>query len=328
VTERPLPDPLTEEQITAANYADAKTAVVEEIIARARAGAGTATSGRRFGAQGMVSPLREAIVKRPGPAFAGAFDDPANGFLHPVDIDEARRQHDALCQILGDLGVTVHELDAETTGPDLVYTFDAALVTERGAILLRPGKPTRRDEPQALAEWFAAHEIPIVASIESPGTVEGGDTLWLRPGLFCIGRSLRTNGAGAEQLAAIVGGDVRIFDVPYANGPGECLHLLSLISPVDEQAAVVHLPMLPAGMYELLRDLDFDLIPVPPEEMPTLGCNVLAVRPGVVIIAQGNPTTQRALEARGFEVHTFPATEIGVNGGGGPTCLTRPILRG
>jgi N-dimethylarginine dimethylaminohydrolase len=281
----------------------------------------------RFGAQSMVSPLREVLVKRPGPAFARAFEDSTHGFLHHVDIDEAQRQHDALCQILLDLGVTVHELDAEIASPDLVYTFDPALVTERGAILLRPGKPTRRDEPQALGQWFAAHDIPIAGVIEPLGTVEGGDTFWLQPDLFCIGRSLRTNRPGAEQLAELVGGEVRIFDVPYANGPGECLHLLSLISPLTEQAAAVHLPLLPAGLYELLHDFDFDLIPVPPEEMPTLGCNVLAVRPGVLVAAEGNPLTRRALEGRGFEVHTFPATEIGINGGGGPTCLTLPILR-
>jgi dimethylargininase len=291
-----------------------------------------ATSERRvgaksFGAQSMVSPLRDVLVKRPGPAFARAFGDPAHGFLHPVDIGEARRQHDALRQILIDLGVVVHELEAETDSPDLVYTFDPALVTERGAVLLRPGKPTRREEPQALGGWFAAHEVPIAGAIEPPGTVEGGDTLWLRPDLFCIGRSLRTNSPGAEQLAALVGGEVHIFDVPFANGPGECLHLLSLISPVTERAAVVHLPMLPSGLYELLRDLDFDLIPVPPQEMPTLGCNVLSVRAGLLIMAAGNPITQQALEGRGFEVRTFKADEIGVNGGGGPTCLTRPVLR-
>jgi dimethylargininase len=292
-----------------------------------------ATSERRFGVQGfgaqsMVSSLRDVLVKRPGTAFARAFDDPAHGFLHPVDIGEARRQHDALCQILIDLGVAVHELEAETDSPDLVYTFDPALVTERGAVLLRPGKPTRRREPQALARWFAARGVPIAGAIEPPGTVEGGDTLWLRPDLVCIGRSLRTNGAGAQQLAALVGGEVRTFDVPFANGPGECLHLLSLISPVTERAAVVHLPMLPSGLYELLRDLDFDLIPVPQQEMPTLGCNVLSVRPGVLIMAEGNPITQHALERRGFEVRTFKADEIGINGGGGPTCLTRPVLRG
>ncbi len=129
------------------------------------------------------------------------------------------------------------------------------------------------------------------------------------------------------QLAELVGGEVRIFDVPYASGPGECLHLLSVISPVSDDLAVVYLPLLPAGLYELLGDLGIRLVPVPPEEFLTLGCNVLAVRPGVVVMAEGNPVTQRALLDRGCEVHTYAATEIGVNGSGGPTCLTRPILR-
>ena len=289
---------------------------------------GDGTSGpRRFGAESMVAPLREVLVKRPGPVFGRAFDDPAHGYLHPVDLDQARRQHDELCGILAGLGVLVEELGAESHSPDLVYTFDPALVTERGAIILRPGKPNRQGEETWLEKWFAENGVPVAGRIEAPGTAEGGDTFWLRPGLFCIGRSLRTNRAGAVQLITLVGGEVQVFDVPYGRGPEECLHLLSVISPVAERLAVVFLPLLPAGLYELLRELDFDVVPVPEVEFPTLGCNILAVRPGVLVAAEGNPATRRALEAQGCEVHTFPATEIGVNGGGGPTCLTRPVLR-
>lgn len=284
-------------------------------------------SSRTFGAQSMIAPLREALVKRPGEAFGRAFADPAHGFLRPVDLPRAQREHDGLRALLERLGVVVHELGVETESPDLVYTFDPALVTDRGAVLLRSGKPNRRGEEAALEGFFAKRGIPILGRIEAPGTVDGGDTFWLRRDLFCIGRSLRTNRAGAEQLAAIVGGDVRFFDVPYANGPGECLHLLSLISPVDDDLAVVFLPQLPSGLYELLGDLGVRMIAVPAEEMPSLGCNVLAVRPRVVIMAAGNPRTEAALRENGCEVHTFEAGEVGVNGGGGPTCLTRPLLR-
>lgn len=284
-------------------------------------------NSRRFGAQSMTEPLREVVVKRPGPAFERAFADPAHGFLRPVDLPRAQREHDALRALLERLGVTVHELGAETASPDLVYTFDPALVTDCGAVLLRSGKANRRGEEEALASFFLARGIPILGRVEAPGTADGGDTFWLRPDLLCVGRSLRTNRAGAEQLAAILGGDVRVFDVPYGNGPGECLHLLSLISPVADDLAVAFLPQLPSGLYELLGDLGVRLVPVPAEEVPTLGCNVLAVRPRVVVMAEGNPRTEAALRAAGCEVHTFPAGEVGVNGGGGPTCLTRPILR-
>jgi N-dimethylarginine dimethylaminohydrolase len=275
----------------------------------------------------MVAPLREALVKRPGPAFARGFEDPALGFLHAVDLEEARRQHDELTSILTTLDVEVHELGAESGSPDLVYTFDPALVGDRGAILLRPGKASRRGEEDELEKWFVERGVPVAGRIEAPGTAEGGDTFWIRPGVFCIGRSLRTNRAGAEQLAGLVGGEVHVFDLPYHRGPEELVHLLSVISPVAERMAVVFLPLLPAGLYELLRELEFDLVPVPEEELATLGCNILAVRQGVLVMAGGNPTTRRALETRGCEVHTFDATEIGINGGGGPTCLTRPILR-
>ena len=276
----------------------------------------------------MSAPLREVLVKRPGPAFGAAFDDPAHGFLHPVDLDRAHREHDAFVEILASLGPTVHVLEAEIASPDLVYTFDPLLVTDRGAIPLRPGKPNRMPEPAVIEAWANARGIPTAGRIEAPGTVEGGDTLWLRPDLFCIGRTLRTNDTGARQLAGLVGGDVRIFDVPYWRGPAELIHLMSVISPIADDLAVVYLPLLPVGLWDLLRELGIRLLEVTDDEFPTLGCNVLAVRPGVVIVAEGNPRIAAAMAMAGCEVHAYPATEIGVNGSGGPTCMTRPILRG
>ncbi|MDH4335438.1 MAG: arginine deiminase family protein [Chloroflexota bacterium] len=279
-----------------------------------------------YGAQSMTAPLRDVLVHRPDAAFGAAFDDPAHGFLHPVDLAAAQRQHDAFVELLTRLGVAVHVLAGEA-GPDLVYTFDPLLVTDRGAIALRPGKPSRLGEAALLEAWTTAAGIPMIGRIAAPGTIEGGDTFWLRPDVLCIGRSLRTNDAGARQLATLVGGDVRTFDVPYWRGDDELVHLLSVISPVTDDLAVVYLPLLPAGLWELLRELGVRTIAVPDAEYPTLGCNVLAVRPGVLVMARGNPVTQRALEDAGCEVHTYPATEIGINGSGGPTCMARPILR-
>jgi N-dimethylarginine dimethylaminohydrolase len=275
----------------------------------------------------MTAPLREALLKSPGPAFGRAYEDPAHGFLHACDLAAAKREHEAFANLLASLGTTVHFIDAETDSPDLVYTFDPLLITDRGSIPLRPGKPNRRGEPGAIEAWTLGQGIPTIGHIDAPGTIEGGDTLWLRPDLFCIGRTLRTNQAGADQLARLVGGDVRIFDVPYWKGPVELVHLMSVISPVADDVAVVYLPLLPVGLWQLLQDLRYRLVEVADEEYPTLGCNVLAVRPGVVITAEGNPRTAAGLAAAGVEVHTYAAAEIGINGSGGPTCMTRPILR-
>ena len=287
-----------------------------------------APSTRLYGAQSMTSPLHDVVVKRPGAAFGAAYDNPAHGFLHQVDLAEAQRQHDAFCRVLTDLGVRVHQLEAETASPDLTYTFDSALVTDRGMIGLRSGKPTRQGEAAPMLEWAAGRDIPVIGRLEEGETADGGDTFWLRPDVFCIGRSLRTNMAGAARMAELVGGEVHAFDVPYANGPAECLHLLSVISPIADDLAVVFMPQLPAGLYELLAERCVALVPVPEEEIVSQGCNILAVRPGVVVMVEGNPATQRALLDRGCEVHTFPGTEVCINGSGGPTCITRPILRG
>jgi dimethylargininase len=288
----------------------------------------TVPATRLYGAQSMTAPLHDVLVKRPGAAFGAAHENPAHGFLHPVDLAEAQRQHDAFCQVLTDLGVRVHQLDAETSSPDLTYTFDPALVTDRGMIGLRSGKPTRQDEPAPMLEWAAAHDIPVLGELGEGETADGGDTFWLRPDVFCIGRSLRTNRTGAARLTELVGGEVHVFDVPYGNGPAECLHLLSVISPIADDLAVVFLPQLPAGLYELLAERCVALVPVPEEEIVGQGCNILAVRPGVVVMVEGSPVTERALRDRGCEVHTFPGTEVCINGSGGPTCITRPILRG
>ena len=282
---------------------------------------------RTFGAQSMTAPLVEVLVKRPGPAFGRAFDDPAHGFSRPVDLDRARREHDAFCETLAGLVPTVHVLLAETDSPDLVYLFDPLLVTDRGAIPLRAGKPNRVAESAVVEAWTTGRGIPTAGRIEAPGTIEGGDTLWLRPDLLVVGRSLRTNDGGIDQLAALVDAEVRVVDLPYWRGPAELIHLLSVVSPIADDLAVVYPPLLPVGLWRLLADLGIRTIAVPDPELETLGSNVLAVRPGVVILADGNPETARALAAAGCEVHTYPAAEIGINGSGGPTCLTRPILR-
>ena len=287
------------------------------------------TTGRTYGTRSSTAPLHDVLVKPPGPVFGRAFDDPAHGFLHPVDLDRARREHAGLVSTLDRLGVRVHVLDDEIEmDPDLVYVFDPLLILDAGVVPLRPGKPNRADEPAALEHWLNARGIPTGGRIEPPGTVEGGDTVWLRDDLFVIGRSLRTNDAGARQLAGIVGGDVRIVDLPYWKGPAELVHLMSVISPVSDGLAVVFLPLLPAGLYDLLGELGIRLVKVPEEEYLTLGANVLAVRPGVVIVADGNPVTRRALEAAGAEVHSVALDEVGGNGSGGATCLTRPLFRG
>jgi dimethylargininase len=286
-------------------------------------------STRTFGAQSMTAPLRDVLVKRPGPAFGAAHDDPAHGYLHPVDLAAAQREHDALSSLLTELGATVHEL-GEEHDPDLTYTFDPALVSDRGVIPLLPGKPNRVGEERVIERWCNEHGIPTLGRIEAPGTAEGGDTFWLEERTLCVGRTLRTNRSGVAQLISILQPEVEVevLDVPYWKGPAELIHLMSVISPIADDLAAVFLPLLPCGLLELLQERAVRLVEVPEQEFLSLGCNVLATAPGVAVVADGNPVTRRRLEAAGAEVHACAAGEVGVNGSGGPTCLTRPILRG
>lgn len=178
-----------------------------------------------------------------------------------------------------------------------------------------------------LAGWFEKSGIPIIGRIQEPGTVDGGDVLWLRPDIVCIGRTLRTNQAGIDQLTSLLRETAHVFDVAYGAGPSACMHLMSTISMVSDDLAVVDLAALPAGLHGMLVDLGVRLIDVPPDEIARLATNVLAVQPGVVMVVEGNPVTRAALEEEGVEVHEFAGVEIVLNGTGGPTCLTRPVLR-
>src|SRR4051794_34553529 len=236
-----------------------------------------------YGAQSMVAPLRDVLVKQPGEQFGRAHDDPAVGFLHEVDLERAQHEHDRLCELLTELGATVHELGVEHD-PDLTYTFDPVLVSDRGVVVLHPGKPNRVGEERVMEKWLNEHGVPTLGELGESAHAEGGDTFWLDATTLAVGRTLRTNRAGVEALRSILHPQVEIevYDCPFWRGPDELIHLMSVISPVADDAAVVYLPLLPCGLYEDLRERGIRLIEVPDEEFLSLGCNVLAVRPGVV----------------------------------------------
>ena len=139
-----------------------------------------------FGAQSMTAPLNQVLVKAPGMAFGGGFNKPEFGFRHPVNLTTARREHAGFVALLRKLGVTVHELVMENNSPDFIYQYDPALVTDRGAILLRSGKPNRRGEEDLQRKWFEKSGIPVIGRIEAPGTVDGGDVFWLRPDVVWV----------------------------------------------------------------------------------------------------------------------------------------------
>jgi N-dimethylarginine dimethylaminohydrolase len=286
-------------------------------------------AARRYGAQSMTGRLRRVLVNPPGPAYGAGYETEGVHYLAPIELDRAKDEHARLVAVLQGAGVEVDVLGSEA-GADSVYTFDPTLVVDGGVILLRPGKPVRAGEPAAQEAWFEANDIPVAGRVEAPGTCDGGDLCWLDEDTLVIGRTLRTNTVGAEQVAALVrpyAEHVRIVDMPYHAGPSYCLHLLSAISPVDRDLAVVYRPLLPAGLWELLQERGIQTVDVPEEEFDSFGPNVLAIAPREAVIFEGNPRTAEGLRQAGATVHEVPGGDIGIKGGGGPTCLTRPVLR-
>ena len=276
----------------------------------------------------MVGPLRRVLVKRPDEAFA--VDDPARWhYTSRPDLDEARREHDALVEILTGAGAEVIDHpELQPDRADAIFVFDPALVTDRGAVILRMGKELRCGEEAAMARRFREIGVPILAELDGEATAEGGDLLWLDSRTLAVGQGFRTNAEGLRQLREILTGvEVLPVDLPYFTGPEACLHLLSLISIVDHDLAVVYPTLLPVTFWKTLRDRGFRLVEVPEEEFPTMGPNVLALAPGRCLMLEGNPVTRGRLEQAGCEVLTYRGREISLKAEGGPTCLTRPIWR-
>ena len=283
-----------------------------------------------YGSQSMIAPLQTVLVRRPDASFGAA--DPAR--WHYTDqpyLPLAQQEHDAFVNIQLGRGVEVVYHDAPLADhADAIFVHDPALITDRGAIILRMGKPLRAGEEDALALTLQRLGVPIHYRLHGPATAEGGDLLWLDERTLCAGLGFRTNAAGFAQLAeALTGSGVELVPVhlPYFEGPEACLHLMSLISLVDRDLAVVYRPLLPVPFYQLLEARGVRLIDVPDEEFATMGTNVLALAPRHCLLLEQNHETRHALEAAGCRVLTYRGDEMSLKAEGGPTCLTRPILR-
>jgi dimethylargininase len=279
-----------------------------------------------YGARSMTDPLRRVLVRAPQPADAERWREYA--WRAKPDPVAAAEEHEAFRALLERAGAEVILASGETGNPDAIYAYDPLLVGDDGAVLLRPGKSGRLAEPEALAADLERAGVPVAARVEPPGTVDGGDTLWLDRDTLLVGRGYRTNASGVEQLArAFPDAQVLSYDLPHWNGAAEVMHLMSLISPLDDDLALVYSRLAPVRLMELLRERGIDLVEVPDGEFETMGPNVLALGPRRALALEGNDETRRRMEAAGVDVVTYRGDEISRKGDGGPTCLTRPLLR-
>lgn len=283
------------------------------------------TLATAFGVRSMSADLRRVLVVRPSTTgdFAGA------GWRVP-DAEALLREHDGFVALLDRLGVQVVVAEAPEGMVDACFAYDPVFVTGSGAVELQMRKPARRAEPAFLAAEVEKAGVPVVGRLTGEATADGGDMCWLDDTTLAVGRGYRTNAAAHAQLAEILGREgvtVERADLPHHRGAAHVMHLMSVVSPVAPDLAVVFEPLAPVPMLEMLAERDVRTVPADPDELDDQGCNVLAVRPGVVVMADSAPRTRATLERAGVEVHTYAATEIN-KGDGGPTCLTRPLLRG
>jgi N-dimethylarginine dimethylaminohydrolase len=280
-----------------------------------------------YGANSMTLPLRRVLVRPPQPEDAARWRE--YGWRAEPDAAAAAAEHEALRAILAGAGAEVIVAEGDRGNPDAIYAYDPVLVGPHGAVLLRPGKDGRLKEPAALEAGLAEAGIPVAARIEAPGTIDGGDTLWLDGGTLLVGRGYRTNAAGVQQLQeAFPDVEVLSYDLPHWNGRAEVMHLMSLISPLDDDLALVYPRLAPVRLLELLAERGIGTVDVPDEEFETMGPNVLALGPRLALALEGNDETRRRMETAGVEVLVYTGDEISRKGDGGPTCLTRPLLRG
>jgi N-dimethylarginine dimethylaminohydrolase len=289
----------------------------------------------------MVGALQRVLVCSPRlagwnqPEHAARWRD--LGFHHAPNFAAAQSQHEALCRELEAAGAEVIEAPpAPDLSLDAVYTHDASLATDFGLIVMRPGKANRIAEGRNHGSFCARLGIPTLAKIVAPGTTEAGDILWLNgktpdTKTLLVGHGYRTSAPGIAQLRTLLaprGIEVLSAPLPHGPGPSACLHLMSLISLLDEQTALVDLPWLAVETVELLKSRGYKFIEIDPSERDTLSCNVLALGGKRLLAIEENHKTNARLRQAGFDVRTFPGSELCINGSGGPTCLTRPLLRG
>jgi len=298
------------------------------------------TSPAALTANSMVAPLRRVMVCSPRSA---GWDTPGQssewqklGFLRRPDFSLAQSQHHELCRQLQEVAEVIQLPPASDLSLDAVYAHDPSLPTDYGIIIMNPGKPNRRPEARRQAELYKKLGVKLLGEVRDlgpgkAGTSEAGDIVWLDSHTLLIGSGYRTNPVGIEQMCSLLvpkGVQVHVAPLPYGPGPSACLHLMSLISLLDEKTALVDLPWLAVETVELLKARGYNFIEIDYSERDTLACNVLSLGNRRLLTLEENPRTNAKLHAAGFDVRTFPGSELCINGSGGPTCLTRPLSRG
>jgi N-dimethylarginine dimethylaminohydrolase len=279
--------------------------------------------------------LKSVYIKKAAAAF---IDDAhiakhweALNYLGKPDSTKALQEYDAFEQILKDHGAELLYLPKdETVNMDSIYCRDAAIATDAGMIICNMGKEGRINEPSAEQRAFEANGIRVLGVITAPGTLEGGDVAWLDAKTLAVGHTYRTNEEGIRQLTALLaplGVTVISVPMPHYKGPSDVFHLMSVLSPVDCNLAVVYSPLIPIVFRNEIMARGYELVEVPDTEFDSMGCNVLALAPRVCLMVKGNPITKARLEKAGCKVIEYEGEEISVKGGGGPTCLTRPVMR-
>jgi dimethylargininase len=279
-----------------------------------------------YGCRTMIDPLRRVLVRRPSLTACALWED--YGWRAEPEPAALVREHELLCTILEGAGAEVLVAEPLDVDPDAVYAFDPGLVTEHGAILLRPGKDGRRVEARAVMRDLEHAGVPIAGVVEEPAVAEGGDFIRLDKQTLLAGCGYRTSQEGIDTVAQMLPSiDTITFDLPHWLGESEVMHLLSLLSPLDSDLVVAYSPLLPVALAQLLLARGIEIVPVPDEEFASMGTNVLALAPRVALALDGNPVTRGRLVAAGVEVLVYEGTELSLKGDGGPTCLTMPLLR-
>jgi N-dimethylarginine dimethylaminohydrolase len=286
-------------------------------------------------AQSETGALRRVLIKHARDAFGSQSAIDAQwrglGFTSPPDFDRALKEYDGLLDAIAQSRAQVETLPADAgLTLDSIYVRDASVISDRGAVLCQMGKPQRTGEPEAQQAFLRTLRIPVLGSIQPPGRLEGGDVVWLGPRTLAVGRGYRTNAEGIRQLHDLLGDavdEVIAVALPHWRGPGDVFHLMSIMSPIDRDLAVVYSPLMSVPFRERLLDDGMTLIEVPDKEFESMGANVLALGPRRCLMVAGNPRTRARLERAGVEVVEYAGQEISLKGGGGPTCLTRPLER-
>ena len=282
-----------------------------------------------WGVASEVDTLRAVLLRRPGKEIEN-FDAGEYRFSdQPIDVELMRKQHDSVAELYRQHGVKVFYVEEQREDrPNAIFCRDLVFMTPEGAIITRPGMAARRGEERYIAKALADLGVPIVRTINGDGMFEGANAMWVDRKTVVLSTGSRCNRSGFEQVETELR-RMGVTEVLHMQQPYSNIHIDGLMNPASNDVLLVHASQVPYDVLDVLKKKGYKIVEAPSqtEVREHFGCNFVALEPGLIVMPEGNPRCQEALEKSGIKVITIDISEI-LKGRGALHCITAYLKRG